>query len=91
MSRAKLTPEAKNMVAAAKRFKSQRERMAVQREMSAAKKAAGLTYHAGHRETEAERGWRQQLPFIPNDTRGLTARVCGDPLPGRSALDRRQA
>lgn len=27
---------------------------------------------------------------IPKDTRGLTARLCGDPLPGRSALDRRQ-
>lgn len=25
---------------------------------------------------------------IPDDTRGLTARVLGDPLPGRSALDR---
>lgn len=27
---------------------------------------------------------------IPKDTRGLTARLMGDPLPGRSALDRRQ-
>lgn len=26
---------------------------------------------------------------IPNDTRDLTARICGDPIPGRSALDRR--
>jgi len=25
---------------------------------------------------------------IPLDTRTLTARLCGDPLPGRSALDR---
>lgn len=29
-----------------------------------------------------------ELP--PADTRGLTARVAGDPLPGRSALDRRR-
>lgn len=28
---------------------------------------------------------------VPNDTRDLTARICGDPLPGRSALDRRNA
>lgn len=28
---------------------------------------------------------------IPLDTRGLTARICGDPLPGRSALDQRRA
>jgi hypothetical protein len=25
---------------------------------------------------------------VPDDTRGMTARICGDPLPGRSALDR---
>jgi transposase-like protein len=29
--------------------------------------------------------------LIPEDTRTLTGRFCGDPLPGRSALDRRQA
>jgi hypothetical protein len=27
---------------------------------------------------------------IPPDTRDVTARLCGDPLPGRSALDRRE-
>lgn len=26
---------------------------------------------------------------IPADTRSLTGRICGDPLPGRSALHRR--
>lgn len=26
---------------------------------------------------------------IPHDTRTLTGRLCGDPLPGRSALDRK--
>lgn len=29
--------------------------------------------------------------FIPEDTRSLTGRFCGDPLPGRSALDLRLA
>ena len=33
-----------------------------------------------------ERMWRD----LPPDTRGLTARICGDPLPGRSALDKRR-
>ena len=33
-----------------------------------------------------ERTWRD----LPPDTRGLTARICGDPLPGRSALDKRR-
>jgi hypothetical protein len=28
---------------------------------------------------------------VPVDTRGLTARACGDPLPGRSALDKYRA
>jgi hypothetical protein len=27
---------------------------------------------------------------IPDDTRGLTEQICGDPLPGRSALARRK-
>jgi hypothetical protein len=28
------------------------------------------------------------LKLVPRDTRDLTARVFGDPLPGRSALDK---
>lgn len=28
------------------------------------------------------------LKLIPPDTRSLTGCICGDPLPGRSALDR---
>ncbi len=30
------------------------------------------------------------LASIPEDTRDLTQRICGDPLPGRSALHRKQ-
>ena len=30
-----------------------------------------------------------RLAEIPPNTRNLTARVCGDPIPGRSALDLR--
>lgn len=33
----------------------------------------------------------QRLSEIPSDTRDLTGRIFGDPLPGRSALDRRNA
>jgi hypothetical protein len=32
----------------------------------------------------------RQLASIPADTRSLTARLAGDPLPGRSALDMRK-
>ena len=31
----------------------------------------------------------RHLPKVPPDTRDLTARMLGDPLPGRSALDKR--
>jgi hypothetical protein len=34
---------------------------------------------------EAER----MLAELPPDTRGLTAKICGDPIRGRSALDRK--
>lgn len=66
----------------------QEQRLANEREVSARKKAAGLTYLAG-RGAQAHRDWLRQIPLMPADTRNLTARICGDPLPGRSALDRR--
>lgn len=58
----------------------------VNREVSAAKKAAGLTYPTGKIPREV---WEARLAEIPQDVRNLTQRICGDPLPGRSALDRR--
>jgi len=36
-----------------------------------------------------EADYLARLAEIPPDTRTTTARICGDPLPGRSALDRR--
>jgi len=33
---------------------------------------------------------KKLLRQIPQDTRGLTARIAGDPLPGRSALDQQR-
>lgn len=39
----------------------------------------------GPDERDLKARWRE----IPPDTRDLTARLCGDPLPGRRALDRR--
>jgi hypothetical protein len=37
-----------------------------------------------------KRDAEQRLREVPADTRDLTARICGDPLPGRSALAKRQ-
>ena len=34
---------------------------------------------------------RKAVLAIPKDTRDITGLVCGDPLPTRSALDRKQA
>lgn len=53
------------------------------REMSASKRAAGVTYLHG-RVDEAVAAAR--LAEIPPDTRNLTQRICGDPLFERSAL-----
>jgi hypothetical protein len=59
----------------------------IEREASAAKRAAGIK---GPTNTAADRDARRLMDLIPRDTRGLTARLFGDPLPGRSALDMRQ-
>jgi hypothetical protein len=37
----------------------------------------------------AKRDAEQLLRHVPPDTRGRTARLMGDPRPGRSALDQR--
>lgn len=46
---------------------------------------AGLTDPAYGRPTNEE--YRRKIREIPPDTRDLCARLMGDPLPGRSALD----
>lgn len=38
---------------------------------------------------EAKRDGERLLAQVPADTRDLTGRICGDPLPTRSALDRK--
>lgn len=58
------------------------------KEETAAKRKASLQY-IGNRTDSANIGWIEQLTRMPQDTRTLTARFFGDPLPGRSALDRR--
>ena len=70
------------------RAKNKARQQAHMKEISRLKRQAGLTHHAGWHDTEAEEGWKRQMAAFPADTRNLTARVCGDPLPGRSALDR---
>jgi hypothetical protein len=63
----------------------QRERDIINKEASAAKHAAGLRYlSTGRGAEESALKLREQ---IPPDTRDMTARLFGDPLPGRSALD----
>jgi hypothetical protein len=75
--------------AAAAKRETDRESRRNYKEVSAAKREAGITYSHSGAKLEAE--WRRQLETMPkHDTRSLTGRLAGDPLPGRSALDMRK-
>jgi len=62
------------------------------RQREQAKLAADLRgivgLHADAPTRSAKLEAQRQLAHLPADTRDLTARVFGDPLPGRSALDK---
>jgi hypothetical protein len=58
------------------------------RQMSSLRAKAGLTYACGKLDPA---DIAARLSEIPADTRNLTQRINGDPLPGRSALDRRNS
>ena len=49
----------------------------------------GKIEHFPYMSPAAKREAERQLAELPPDTRGLTAKICGDPMPGRSALDRK--
>lgn len=83
MTKRKLTEEQ----AKARRAKVQDRDRKLNRESSAGLRAAGLTYHAMGNPDKGDVAAR--LAEIPPDTRSLTQRICGDPLPGRDALSRR--
>lgn len=59
----------------------QRERDKMNREVSNSKREAGIRY-LGSRSKAAEVGWEQQMAMMPRDTRDLTGRLLGDPIPG---------
>jgi hypothetical protein len=56
------------------------------KEMARLKKQAGIKQSWSSLQTE--RDARRLMDAIPRDNRSLTGRFFGDPLPGRSALDR---
>lgn len=60
-----------------------------EKEAAENRRRAGITHM--EKNTAAERDWRSHLQTIPRDTRDLTGRIMGDPLPGRSALDQARA
>lgn len=64
---------------------SKDKRNAEAREMSRLRKLAGLTYACGKLDPDVVAA---RLAEIPPDTRTLTQRMFGDPLPGRSALSK---
>jgi hypothetical protein len=62
------------------------QRRADMREMTRLRRQAGLS----EREVFPNAtDLAARLAEIPPDTRSLTARICGDPIPGRRALDLR--
>lgn len=73
----------------AKRRRASLKKSAEEKEMSALRRAAGLTNHAAPSQLIRQDVVERLMAEIPSDTRGLTAYFFGDPLPGRSALDRR--
>lgn len=67
--------------------KYKRQRRAEMREMTQLRRQAGIP----PREIRPNLSdVAARLAEIPADTRSLTARIFGDPLPGRSALHRKQ-
>ena len=63
-------------------MKADRNKMC--RELAKSRAAAGITNLRGVDKAVAA----ARLAEIPLDTRNLTQRICGDPLPGRDALSR---
>lgn len=59
----------------------QRERDKTNRDMANAKREAGIRY-LGRGSKEADAEWMRQMEIMPCDTRSLTGRLMGDPVPG---------
>lgn len=53
----------------------------VQRERDTTRREAGIRY-LGRCSREADAEWKRQLALMPRDTRDLTGRLMGDPIPG---------
>ena len=67
-------------MADAKRRKARRKQ-AINREVSAAKAAAGIRF-LGKASKQTEQDWRRQMEIRVEDTRSLTGQILGDPIPG---------
>lgn len=71
-----------------KRREYVRERKQMLKEAEEGRAAAG--YVPKYLLEKIENDWKRLRREIPRDTRTFTQRFFGDPLPGRSALDRKQ-
>lgn len=66
--------------ASQKRKETHPGRNEANREMSNAKREAGIRY-LGSRSKDADAEWMRQIEIMPRDTRGLTGQLLGDPIP----------
>ncbi len=64
-----------------------REEWAEIKATAAAKKSAGLQFCVGQK--RGKESWLRQAALIPEDTRDLTARLMGDPIPSDPRRARR--
>lgn len=57
------------------------------REKEKAERRTGKVHTALFMSPEARADGERLLAEVPPDTRELTSRICGDPIPGRRAID----
>lgn len=82
MTKHNLSSDRRAELAKQRRARVQAERNAMNREMSAAKRAAGVNRQAEKRDTHAARDAESQFRIMPRDNRDLTGWIMGDPIPG---------
>lgn len=65
----------------ARQKRVQRECDKMLQEVTSSKRKAGIRY-LGTRSKAVDAEWKRQMELMPQDTRDLTGRLMGDPIPG---------
>ena len=65
----------------ARQNQARREHDKMLQEVTNSKRKAGIRY-LGTRSKAVDAEWKRQIELMPQDTRDLTGRLMGDPIPG---------